>query len=63
MKKENFLETLKQMKLLPLFFYNIFTIRNTIEAPSLHFFYNNITNNNQDFDFDNFLLYVDEYNF
>lgn len=51
------------MKLLPLFFYNIFTVRKIIETPSLHFFHNNITNNNQDFDFDNFLLYVDEYNF
>lgn len=63
MKKKNFLERLKQMKLLPLFFYNIFTVRKIIETPSLHFFHNNITNNNQDFDFDNFLLYVDEYNF
>lgn len=51
------------MKLLPILFYNIFSIRNTFKVPPLYIFYNNITNNNQDFDFDNFLLYVDEYNF
>ncbi len=50
------------MKLLPLFFYNIFSIRETLKVPSFHIFQNNITNDNNDFDFENFLLYVDEYN-
>lgn len=50
------------MKLLPILFYNIFSIRETLKVPSFHIFQNNITNDNTNFDFENFLLYVDEYN-